>query len=98
MNVTLDSVTRKHANFIVYARETLAQMGVKEGPTVTEFLGKTPVEMLSVLKILLKAMPRSGVEGIVLSKLGVQREDVPVERLEKLLRYSEYFCEVAKSL
>jgi hypothetical protein len=94
----MELVQAKHANFIQFARDTLAEMKAPVDPIVQEFLARSHIEMLRMLKILLTAMPRDGVESIVLNKLGVRRADIPPERLAKLLRYSEYFCEVAKGL
>lgn len=94
----MDRVTQIHTNFVGLVRETLAEMKQEITPECESFLKSSVTEMLSHLKLLLTAMLPEQIHGLILSRLSVRRENIPAEKLERLLKYANYFTQIAKTL
>lgn len=94
----METIEQKHKNFIAYVHETFSVMGIPMTKECQKFLDLPAVEMLSHLKLLLGAMPRDAIESVILNKINIPKKSIPPERLEKLQRYSQYFCDVARTL
>lgn len=93
----MDIFTVKHGNFVKYVRDTLGIMNHNVTPQTEEFLKKSPVDFLGVLKIVVTAgLKLDAIIAIVMDKMGVSAKNIPAERLVKIEQYASYFYELCK--